>query len=398
MDALTVTSPRRILVCATGLSPQIVTETVFALSVAATEKWTPDEIRLITTQRGAENARLLLLSENPGWFRRLCSDWALPEIAFDDSHIQVLCDPNGKPLDDIRDDEDSNWAADGIAGLIRQLTADPGTEIHASIAGGRKTMGFFMGYAMSLWGRPQDKLSHVLVSSPFESRSDFFFPTPEPYVLTGTAPGQSALDASTARVWLGKIAFVRLRSILPKHCHSNQESFAKTIHAANMALGDVRLEMNTSTTSVRLNDSALALPPMQWALLVLLAWRLLNNKPALRAPLKQSDDPEWRSEVLHDLVVCLGEMNVPDSIYGHLKAAAPIDAVFSQQLSKLEKHIQKSNLCPWKPLIERVHPAGSNRQRSYRLALLPEQVVFTSKTVRPASLPKRRTGVVASSI
>jgi CRISPR-associated protein (TIGR02584 family) len=61
---------------------------------------------------------------------------------------------------------------------VRELTADPDCAIHASIAGGRKTMGFYLGYALSLFGRPQDRLSHVLVSSPFESNQNFFYPLP----------------------------------------------------------------------------------------------------------------------------------------------------------------------------------------------------------------------------
>lgn len=389
---------KRILLCVCGLSPQIVTETVYALAINQKKPWLPNEVRLLTTSRGAENAIELLLSERLGWFHRLSADWHLPKIRFDASCVEVLKDSNGKPLHDIRDDADNTAAADYIAHAVRLLTLDANTELHASIAGGRKTMGFFLGNAMSLWARPQDRLSHVLVSAPYESRPEFFYPSPNKRLLPIRSNGEVQLDAAKAQVWLGNIPFVRLRSILPKHFHSNEESFAKTIHAANMALGDVRLEIDTSTTTVRLNDAKLALPPMQWALLVLLAWRLLHNTPALRAPLKQSDDPQWRTEVLHDLVACLGEMNIPDSIYGHLKTEAPIDAVFSQQLSKLEKHIQKSNLCPLNRLIERVHPPGSNRQRSYQLALLPHQVVFTNKTALSASLPKRHTGTSASSI
>ena len=92
-DLMTGRQPiRRILICVTGLSPQIVTETLFALSVSQTPRWVPDEIRLITTQRGADNARLTLLSDNPGWVHRLCRDWHLPPIAFNASHIEVLQD------------------------------------------------------------------------------------------------------------------------------------------------------------------------------------------------------------------------------------------------------------------------------------------------------------------
>ncbi|MBF4102237.1 hypothetical protein INT80_01850 [Gallibacterium anatis] len=45
--------------------------------------------------------------------------------------------------------------------------------MHVSIAGGRKTMGFFAGYALSLYGRAQDSLSHVLVSAEYEAIQNF---------------------------------------------------------------------------------------------------------------------------------------------------------------------------------------------------------------------------------
>ena len=49
--------PRRILLAVTGLSPQIVTETLYALAVEGEPRWMPTEIRIITTRRGAEKAR-----------------------------------------------------------------------------------------------------------------------------------------------------------------------------------------------------------------------------------------------------------------------------------------------------------------------------------------------------
>lgn len=64
--------PRRLLVAVTGLSPQIVTETLYALAVApSASAFLPTEIHLITTRSGAEKARLALLSDEPGWFHRL---------------------------------------------------------------------------------------------------------------------------------------------------------------------------------------------------------------------------------------------------------------------------------------------------------------------------------------
>ncbi|MBP8198387.1 MAG: TIGR02584 family CRISPR-associated protein, partial [Chromatiaceae bacterium] len=160
--------PRRILLAVTGLTPQVVTETLYALAVQRQPAFIPTEIHLLTTAEGAEAARLGLLSADPGWFHRLCRDYALPAMTFDASHIQVLRDVDGAPLEDIRTPADNQRAADTITETLRTLTADPDAALHVSIAGGRKTMGYYLGYALSLFARPQDRLSHVLVSAPFE--------------------------------------------------------------------------------------------------------------------------------------------------------------------------------------------------------------------------------------
>lgn len=370
-------SKRRILICVTGLSPQIVTETLYALSVSQQPPWVPDEIRLITTQRGAENARLSLLSDSPGWFHSLCRDWQLPPIAFDASHIEVLKDADGNPLDDIRDDQDNQRAADGIADLVRRLTEGDHTEIHASIAGGRKTMGFFMGYAMSLWGRPQDKLSHVLISAPFESRPEFFYPTPTPHVIQARAPGQDPLDASTAKVWLGDIPFVRLRKLLPASITGQNSGFAQAVSAANRALDQVELEVDIAQSCVRINQQSIALPPMQMGLLGLLAWRCQQQLPPLRAPLKEVDDPEWRAMVRRELVQAFGEMNIPDSLDRRLTQSKAMGGTVSEQLSKMEKTLSNSGALPLTGLIARTNVGTRSRQQGYSLNLQAERVRIT---------------------
>lgn len=86
------TFPKRILLAVTGLSPQVVTETVYTLAVRQSPPFVPTEVRLITTAEGAERAQLALLSEDPGWFYRLCRDYTLPHIVFDRNHIAILSD------------------------------------------------------------------------------------------------------------------------------------------------------------------------------------------------------------------------------------------------------------------------------------------------------------------
>lgn len=379
---------RRILLCVTGLSPQIVTETLFALSVSQKPRWVPDEIHLITTQRGADNARLMLLSDNPGWFHRLCQDWKLPPIAFDASNIEVLRDAQGNQLDDIRDDDDNHRAADGIADLVRRLTEDENSEIHASIAGGRKTMGFFMGYAMSLWGRPQDKLSHVLISPPFESRAEFFYPTPTAHVLPARIQGQDPLDASTAKVWLGDIPFVRLRNLLPASIKTHDSGFAGAVAAANRELDQIDLEIDIAQSCVRINQQTIALPPMQIGLLGLLAWRCKEQLPPLRAPLKEVDDPEWRIMARRELSQAFGEMNIPDSLDKRLGQGKPMGGTLSEQLSKMEKRLSNSGALPLSGLIGRANIGTKSRQQGYSLNLRPERVNILKPRVRIGKLAK----------
>jgi CRISPR-associated protein (TIGR02584 family) len=365
---------RKILICVTGLSPQIVTETLYALCTQTPTPWIPDEVHLITTQRGADNARMMLLSDAPGWFHRLLKDWNFPPILFDENHIEVIKSKDGQVLNDIRDDLDNQQAADSISDFVRRLTEDDDCEIHASIAGGRKTMGFFLGYAMSLWGRPQDCLSHVLVSSPFEGRPEFFYPTPQPCIIPARAPGQDPLDASKATVWLGDIPFVRLRSLLPGTLHNSEGGFASTVQAANLALDQVKIIITPGARSLSINGQSIQLPPMQMSIFVLLAWHCLNNLPAVTAPSKEVDDPQWRKKTLAVLHQALGKMQIPPSVDQWLNTAEPSGDRFSQQLSKLEKRLADSSILPLRRLIARSNLGAGKRQRTYRLEVNPENI------------------------
>lgn len=52
-----------------------------------------------------------------------------------------------------------------------------------NLAGGRKSMGFYIGYALSLFGRGQDRMSHILVEEAFETHPEFFYPPKKPLFL-----------------------------------------------------------------------------------------------------------------------------------------------------------------------------------------------------------------------
>jgi hypothetical protein len=98
--------------------------------------------------------------------------------------------------------------------------------VHVSIAGGRKTTGYYLGYALSLFSRAQDRLSHVLVGEPFESSWNFFYLTPYSRVIE--VAGNKLADTAQAQVTLALIPFVSLRTELPQALHDGRAGFAAT--------------------------------------------------------------------------------------------------------------------------------------------------------------------------
>ncbi|MDQ5911230.1 MAG: family CRISPR-associated protein [Pseudomonadota bacterium] len=289
--------PRRRLLCVSGLSPQIVTETVYALAVLSESHFIPTDIHLLTTVEGAERARLTLLSDEPGWFHRLRADYGLPDMHFPLEQIHILRDAEGRLLHDIRSVEDNEAIADAITALVRELTADPDCAVHASIAGGRKTMGFYLGYALSLFGRSQDRLSHVLVSSPFETNANFFYPSPTPKVIFANLPDQRPLDASAAEVTLAPIPFVRLRDGLQEHLLDPCASFSAVVAQAQRNLAAPVLTLDPLTGQVRCGETPLTLPPVDFAFYAWLAKRALAGRAGVcRNQLTPADTAEFLAE------------------------------------------------------------------------------------------------------
>ena len=72
-------------------------------------------------------------------------------------------------------------------------------------------MGYYTGYALSLFGREQDLPSHVLVSEPFDAAPDFWYPPPQARMvrMRGKPPGQDEISKATAEVSLALNPFLR---------------------------------------------------------------------------------------------------------------------------------------------------------------------------------------------
>lgn len=361
---------RHVLLAVTGLSPQVVTETLYALARHDRARL-PREVHILTTSEGARRARLMLLSEQPGWFHRLCRDWALPPIIFDDSHIHELRGPDGLPMQDVRDGADNAAAADQIADHVRRLTADDATALHVSLAGGRKTLGFFAGYALSLWGRAQDRLSHVLVGEPFESSWEFFYPTPYERVI---AAGGGVADCARAQVTLADIPFVRLRSGLPPALLQGQASFAQAVAAAQGHVGPPRLELHLRAQRIVAHGRPLRLAPADLAFLAWFARRATAGAPPLPCPNDGAPEPAYAEAYLAEyrrIVGIAGDDERTQRRYRHGMSRAD----FEERKSKLKFALQSALGAAAAPYL--IHDVGRQPKR-YRLALEPQAIDFAA--------------------
>ena len=192
----------RILVCTLGATPQVATETVWALINDVRRPWTPTRIDIVTTTRNLGNiSGALQRCDGPlaalfpagippvaiyvprmdasGVLEPLEIAWhggdaASPEIAALDQTLALGDVMNAREAEAMGDlIKDRIWAA--IEPGEAPGEVDGGTELHVSLAGGRKTMSAHALMALALVGRVQDEASHVLVApEAFENHGGFW--------------------------------------------------------------------------------------------------------------------------------------------------------------------------------------------------------------------------------
>lgn len=254
---------KNVLLLVTGMTPQIITETVYGLAIQpeTDERWVPDEVHVISTQDGLNQIRDRLFAK--GNFQRLIDDYQLPNILFDESCLHVITDSQNQPLTDLKTPHDNERAANAICEKVRELTVNEKDSLYVSIAGGRKTMGFYAGYALSLYGRDRDRMSHVLVDDKFEKSADFYYPTPDSHFVTDR-DGKS-WDAKSAEIWLADIPFVRLRGSLPKSSLIANAGFSEVVASINIVNQPIHVQLNCKKRTITIGHKTVKLSPREFA-------------------------------------------------------------------------------------------------------------------------------------
>ncbi|WFE68500.1 CRISPR-associated ring nuclease Csm6 [Thiomicrospira sp. R3] len=289
--------PKRILYAVIGLSPQILTETLYALTTC-NDAFIPTEIHLLTTVRGAKHCKLALFNENGGWFHRFCKDYKIKGIEFNENHIHILINEHQQPIEDIRTPAENNAVANQITEHIRQFTADANTALHVSIAGGRKTMGFYAGYALSMFGREQDRLSHVLVEPQFEGHPNFFYPTPYSSIIR-SRDQQDIMDVKNAKVDLAYLPIVRLRYALDRHLIDDSQEFQTLVEQLQQTFVTSDVVINMATRSLEIGTKKIQLSPVNFVFYCWMVDRLINHQPGIQIPTDDYPDLVYRDEFLN---------------------------------------------------------------------------------------------------
>jgi len=362
-------STENILLAVTGLTPQVVTETLFAIQQQG--EALPRDIHILTTAEGFQRAKLTLINE--GWLAKFYADYHLPTPEFTDQHIHILQHPNGEPLTDIRTQADNQAMADSITEWVRTLTSSQHTALHVSIAGGRKTMGFYAGYALSLYGRPQDRLSHVLVSAEYESHPQFYYPTPYSQVIYGNDPSRKPLDTQNAQDMLADIAFVRLRHGLDKDLLQGKSSFSLSVAKAQQALGPAQLRINLKQHLLKAQEVSLKLIPTDLAFYSWLLKRQLLKQPAPFCPSEGAPDLDYAAQYLQEYLLIIGEMGGTERTRQTLQDGMT-KSFFEQRKSRINKKLQQTMLHGATAYL--ISAEGKRPRTCYRIGLEAGQILF----------------------
>ena len=361
--------PTPILLAVTGLTPQVVTETLYALHRQG--ETLPGQIHILTTAEGCQRARLTLI--NDGWLARLYHDYQLPPPKFDETHIHTLQSADGQPLADIRSQADNLAMADCITEWVRTLTAEPNTALHVSIAGGRKTMGFYAGYALSLYGRNQDRLSHVLVSPEYESHPQFYYPTPYSRVIYANDPSRKPLDTQNAEVMLADIAFVRLRHGLDDALLQGKTSFSLSVAQAQQAIGPAHISIDLKQQTITANRIAIKLIPSNLAFYCWLLKRQARGETPPHCPSEGAPEIEYARQYLLEYSLINGELGGADRTLQAL-ADGMSKSFFEQRKSRINAQLKQSLSLAATPYL--ISAEGKRPRTCYRIGLSGEQVEF----------------------
>src|SRR2546423_3027917 len=414
---MTGQTQRHILLCVAGLTPQIITETLYALVVE--KKRRVDEIRVITTRDGRDKimtgvangrggADESLLHPEEGRCYAFCRDY--PELSagikFDESCLYILnnrktgvpspsdCEEDRRPT--TRTARENECAANQICEIVRSLTSQPHVHLHASAAGGRKTMSVYLTAAMQLFGRVEDCLSHVLVNPPFENNRNFYYKPPQAQPLLDNNGNLLPITTDEAHIEMAEIPLVLLHRIIAEQLKKEPGYYNDLVLQAQDELNlvqtehDVRLDLRNGR--VKIASRAIGLTPREFLVYTIFAVRRKRASNDEAASLTYDDfTPEGLEEGIRLITRAQGDEYGFDRVYqgtpyeflsdlitrsgsGYtIKEVAKLKKSLTESVTRINTELEDEKL-PARYLIK---PRVKTGRVSHNwLAIAPEHILF----------------------
>ncbi len=235
---------RKIFIALGGLNPQIITEGIFCLSVLKKIKF--DRIIIFTTDECRSRIEKSLQEHLPR-MEKLYSI-SLPK----EERTEIY-----SVSEEFAIEEGKNPFAEMVFKAVRDLTSSAGNVLYCLLSGGRKTMSVDLATAMTLFGRKDDKMYHILVDKNFELKG-WFFP-------------EELSDAKQLN--LVEKPFIKLRDkflqVLPELGYTETINFLQ--NEIDGSLNLMPLEFIVKERVVKIGGKRLELPPLQYAIYLFFA-------------------------------------------------------------------------------------------------------------------------------
>ncbi len=357
--------PKNILICVTGLTPQIVTETLFCLAL---QRKTPiDEIYVLTTSRGREvilgqdkaahTPKTSLFSE----IKSLCGTFKIrvPLFIETDAHI-ITAKEESVEFNDVRSDKQNVLFPNKVAEVIREKSSDPECVLHCCISGGRKSMSVHLAFALGLFGRFNDKLYHILTKEENEFKG--FYP----------ANKKAGRDLE-----LSEIPFVRLRALVSNDLIDTKIFEKSYFDIVNDAQNKVQILTNTTKLfidiakrEIRFGSKSARFEPQEFGIYFWFVDRALTNQNALS--IYELSEKSVALEISEIISGYFKAYYAPDEKTSWRKAGFQAEAL-RQKFSKINKKILE--LDKDRELLKQfcISPNKLYRSTTYSIQAKPEK-------------------------
>jgi CRISPR-associated protein (TIGR02584 family) len=308
-----------VLLSLVGTTPAVLTETVYELAQLKNPIF-PDRVVVATTAPG----RAILveqLFERGNWqalrkYLRESTKMPKDKLIFGPIADSIRVFPSAdrtRELDDIRTGEDNEAVAEFLMELVRSFTENDSIHLVVSLAGGRKTTSALLHSVMTLLGRGHDMITHIIVSDPWTTFPDFFYPGCRG-IFKDPISGKR-LKSSDALLDLAEVPFVPLRYLFKRDLEKSAGSYLHLIHqlrTRTINLDDeLSVRVETASSEVKINERVLRFSPNEFLLYLYFA------KRAAAAEL-----PVESFTAIGDELIALKKLHEPEADFGHWASKA----------------------------------------------------------------------------